>query len=218
MIRVSVSAQWARPATLPSVTCWTARIIRQVVQNLALTLSEEYMYRRLILVWGAMIDKDIVAGLTSMLPLVDTFILTRPEGERSAEPEQLQACLPEKARHRGVLVRDVAAALREAGKLGRLSEDMIAWWPALSISSGRYDSCLWVRWWKCMGNDFALDGVDEAVIRAERAKARELRKSRWWQQKTASGLCHYCGRKYAYKELTMDHLVPLARGGRSTRR
>lgn len=68
-----------------------------------------------------------------------------------------------------------------------------------------------------MMDDFALDGVDEAVIRAERAKARELRKSRWWQQKTASGLCHYCGRKYAYKELTMDHLVPLARGGRSTR-
>ena len=94
------------------------------VHNLALTLSEEYMYRRLILVWGAMIDKDIVAGLSSMLPLVDTFILTRPEGERSAEPEQLQACLPEAARDRGVLVRDVAAALREAEKLAG-AEDMI---------------------------------------------------------------------------------------------
>lgn len=62
-----------------------------------------------------------------------------------------------------------------------------------------------------------FDGVDEAAIKAERAKARELRKSRWWQQKTASGLCHYCGRRFAYKELTMDHLVPLARGGRSTK-
>lgn len=64
---------------------------------------------------------------------------------------------------------------------------------------------------------FSIDGVDEATIRTERAKARELRKSRWWQQKTANGLCHYCGKKYPYKQLTMDHLVPLSRGGRSTR-
>lgn len=64
---------------------------------------------------------------------------------------------------------------------------------------------------------FNLDGVDEATIKRERAKARELKKSRWWQQKTASGLCYYCGRKFTYKQLTMDHLVPLARGGRSTK-
>lgn len=64
---------------------------------------------------------------------------------------------------------------------------------------------------------FDIDGVDDATIRTERAKARELRKSRWWQQKTASGLCYYCGKKFPYKQLTMDHLVPLARGGRSTK-
>lgn len=64
---------------------------------------------------------------------------------------------------------------------------------------------------------FHIDGVDDAVIRAERAKARELRKTRWWQQKTASGLCYYCGRKFPYRQLTMDHLIPLARGGRSTK-
>jgi len=64
---------------------------------------------------------------------------------------------------------------------------------------------------------FDMDGVDDATIRTERAKARELRKSRWWQQKTAGGLCYYCGRAFPYKELTMDHLVPLARGGRSSK-
>jgi 5-methylcytosine-specific restriction endonuclease McrA len=64
---------------------------------------------------------------------------------------------------------------------------------------------------------FSIDGLDEAEIRTERAKARDLRKSRWWQQKTASGLCYYCGKKCTFKQLTMDHLVPLARGGRSTR-
>ena len=62
-----------------------------------------------------------------------------------------------------------------------------------------------------------FDAPDDAEIRRERAKARELRKSRWWQQKTALGLCHYCRQKVAFQELTMDHLVPLARGGRSTK-
>lgn len=64
---------------------------------------------------------------------------------------------------------------------------------------------------------FDFDAPDENEIRAERARARELRKTRWWQQKTAPGLCHYCGKKTAFKDITMDHLIPLARGGRSTR-
>jgi len=62
-----------------------------------------------------------------------------------------------------------------------------------------------------------FDAPDDAEIRAERNKARDLRKTRWWQQKTAPGLCHYCGNQVAFKDLTMDHLVPLARGGRSTK-
>ena len=69
-----------------------------------------------------------------------------------------------------------------------------------------------------MKNDyFSLDSIDEKVLRTERAKARELRKTRWWQQKTASGTCYYCGRKVGYANLTMDHVIPLARGGRSTK-
>jgi 5-methylcytosine-specific restriction enzyme A len=67
-------------------------------------------------------------------------------------------------------------------------------------------------------NDFfGFDGVDDDVLRTERAKARDLRRSRWWQRRTASGLCHYCGVKVPHRELTMDHLVPLSRGGRSTK-
>lgn len=65
-------------------------------------------------------------------------------------------------------------------------------------------------------DDFSF-GIDDAFIRAERQKARELRKTRWWQQKTASGLCWYCQRKVPVKELTMDHVVPLAKGGRSVK-
>ena len=69
-----------------------------------------------------------------------------------------------------------------------------------------------------MINDFfSLDSVDEALIRVERSKARELRRSRWWQQKTSAGTCWYCGQKVGFKNLTMDHVIPLARGGRSTK-
>jgi len=60
-------------------------------------------------------------------------------------------------------------------------------------------------------NSYAF--ADEDHVRREKAKVREAKKSRWWQQKTAAGLCHYCGRKASFKELTLDHVVPLARGG-----
>ena len=64
---------------------------------------------------------------------------------------------------------------------------------------------------------FDFDAPADAEIRAERRKAKDLRKSRWWQQKTASGLCYYCEKNIAFRDITMDHLVPLARGGRSTK-
>ena len=69
-----------------------------------------------------------------------------------------------------------------------------------------------------MNEDFVYGfGVDESTVRAERKKARELRRTRWWQLKTADGICHYCQRKFPVNELTMDHIIPLSRGGRSTK-
>lgn len=59
--------------------------------------------------------------------------------------------------------------------------------------------------------------VDEAHIRRERTRARELRASQWWKRRRAAGICHYCGAQVGAHALTMDHLVPIVRGGRSTR-
>lgn len=64
---------------------------------------------------------------------------------------------------------------------------------------------------------FFVSDVSEQQLKAERAKARELRGSRWWKTRVARGLCHYCGGTFPPAELTMDHLVPVIRGGRSTR-
>ncbi len=62
-----------------------------------------------------------------------------------------------------------------------------------------------------------LPAVSEEELRREREKARELRKSRWWQNRIAQGVCHYCQTRVAPKELTLDHVLPLVRGGHSTR-
>ena len=57
--------------------------------------------------------------------------------------------------------------------------------------------------------------ADEAVLKKERAKARQIRASQWWKRKRATGICHYCKGQFPPKELTMDHIIPVARGGRS---
>jgi 5-methylcytosine-specific restriction endonuclease McrA len=59
--------------------------------------------------------------------------------------------------------------------------------------------------------------LEEAEFKRERARARELRESQWWKRRLAKGVCHYCGRKVAPRELTMDHVVPISRGGKTTK-
>jgi len=59
--------------------------------------------------------------------------------------------------------------------------------------------------------------LSDEEIKRERAKARELRQSQWWKRRRGTGICHYCERTFPPSELTMDHLVPLVRGGRSTK-
>lgn len=58
---------------------------------------------------------------------------------------------------------------------------------------------------------------DKAHISRERKKAQELKASQWWKNILGKGICHYCGNKFTAKELTMDHIVPVARGGTSTK-
>ena len=66
------------------------------------------------------------------------------------------------------------------------------------------------------GDWFHLD-VSPEHLKREREKARELRKSSWWQRRVQKGLCAYCGQQFPPKELTLDHVVPVARGGKSTK-
>ena len=59
--------------------------------------------------------------------------------------------------------------------------------------------------------------VDPDGLKRQRAKARELRQSQWWKRRISTGVCYYCRRHVGPKALTLDHIVPLGRGGASTR-
>lgn len=61
------------------------------------------------------------------------------------------------------------------------------------------------------------DGPDEGDLARERQKARALRQTQWWKRRCAKGRCHYCGQRMPAADLTMDHIVPVARGGKSTK-
>ena len=59
--------------------------------------------------------------------------------------------------------------------------------------------------------------IDPEALKREGAKARELRESQWWKRRVAEGVSYYCRRTVGHANLTMDHIVPMGRGGRSIR-
>ena len=68
-----------------------------------------------------------------------------------------------------------------------------------------------------MNDDWYDLNPDPAHVKRERERARELRRTAWWRAQIAKGVCHYCGRQVGAANLTLDHVVPVARGGTSTR-
>jgi 5-methylcytosine-specific restriction endonuclease McrA len=62
-----------------------------------------------------------------------------------------------------------------------------------------------------------LAHLENEDLKRERGKARDLRESQWWKRQLAKRLCHYCGRSFSPRQLTMDHIVPISRGGKTTK-
>lgn len=65
--------------------------------------------------------------------------------------------------------------------------------------------------------DYFVSTATDQEIKKEKQKARELRNTQWWKRKCDKGECYYCGREVPPKELTMDHIVPIIRGGKSVK-
>ena len=60
--------------------------------------------------------------------------------------------------------------------------------------------------------------AEASHLKIEKAKARELRQLQWWKNQRGKGICHYCKKRYLSAELTMDHKVPIVRGGKSSKK
>ncbi len=66
--------------------------------------------------------------------------------------------------------------------------------------------------------DYFFTPATEAHKKIEKAKARELRTSAWWKGQLGRGICYHCEQKFKTSDLTMDHLIPIARGGKSDKK
>ena len=66
-------------------------------------------------------------------------------------------------------------------------------------------------------SEFVYFEADPAHVKREREKARALRNTDWWRAQLQRGVCHYCGKNVGAENLTMDHVIPVARGGRSVK-
>ncbi|MEE2657638.1 MAG: HNH endonuclease signature motif containing protein [Candidatus Latescibacterota bacterium] len=59
--------------------------------------------------------------------------------------------------------------------------------------------------------------ASEEHISREKDRARDLRRSQWWKNRLSQGRCHYCEQHFTTSALTMDHVVPIVRGGTSSK-
>jgi len=86
------------------------------ISSLCNALVTDFSYRRLIVVFGVLRDKDYSRMLKRLLPLADKIVLTRPKEERAARTEDL---LPVASLYHGHIevVDDSAEALARARSL-----------------------------------------------------------------------------------------------------
>jgi dihydrofolate synthase/folylpolyglutamate synthase len=84
------------------------------VESLIRTLQTECNYDKLLVIWGAMADKDLQTTLAMVAELAHTILLTRPDGERSADPELLLENVPTAYKEKCRLFPTVETAIHEA--------------------------------------------------------------------------------------------------------
>lgn len=108
------------------------------VQNMSKTLAERFTYKKAIGIWGAMSDKDLSGTLGSIMPLLDTVILTQPDGERSATPESIYTLLTKEQQSRARCVATVEEALRSAQDIATEGDIIVIGGSLYLIGAMRY--------------------------------------------------------------------------------
>ncbi len=94
------------------------------VQSLKRELENGYSYRHLILVWGAMSDKNLTETLSEAAIGAKYIILTKPESERSAKTSEMYEILNLEAQSQCICIPSVIDALAKGAELAE-NEDLI---------------------------------------------------------------------------------------------
>lgn len=88
------------------------------------TLENGIRFDRLILIWGAMADKNTREALARLMPLAEKVILTQAEPERSATPDALYEQVPVDLQAKAICISTVEDSLEQAGRMAA-KEDLI---------------------------------------------------------------------------------------------
>jgi len=83
------------------------------------TLEEDFVYEKLILIFGILSDKNIQAILDIIVPISDTFVATKSQSNRAFNPSRLKEMIVKKE----VIVKDkISDAIEFAQKIGKKND------------------------------------------------------------------------------------------------
>jgi dihydrofolate synthase / folylpolyglutamate synthase len=92
------------------------------ISALCRALEEDFVYRRLILIFGVLSDKDFRAMLKRIIPLVDRMIITRPKTERAMPSGEIASTLMQFNNKNIEVIEDSLGALKRALSVADLND------------------------------------------------------------------------------------------------
>jgi len=109
------------------------------IKKLAESFPLYFNYKKLILVFGMLADKDMESMLKTILPLADSVIFTRPLLPRAAEPDAVAAFATEKLgfEREYFIIKHYGEALDKALKMARPGDAVLVTGSLYTVSDIR---------------------------------------------------------------------------------
>ena len=111
------------------------------VSNLVRGINEHFNYRNMILVMGIMEDKDCMEIMNEIVPHAERLILTRPEMDRSADPNALKEYVEKNFTLKVTVKPQIDKALEFAFKCAKEEDIILVTGSFYTISEAREQLC-----------------------------------------------------------------------------
>jgi dihydrofolate synthase / folylpolyglutamate synthase len=115
----------------------------EAMKTLAKNLPKTFSYKKLLLVFGMMKDKNIKQTMGYIIPFSDKIFLTRAEYDRSADPDDLRRLLPAEKSPRRIF-SSIPRAITQAMKEARPADLILITGSLFVVGEAR-------AWWEKMG-------------------------------------------------------------------